>query len=72
MACALLYNIADIFNDPQYRARGNIKRVSDERVGEFCAPNVIPRLSATPGSLDRLGPALGAHNEEVFSEVCSV
>lgn len=66
MACALLYNIADIFNDPQYRARGNIKRVSDERVGEFCAPNVIPLLSATPGSLDHLGPALGAHNEEVF------
>jgi crotonobetainyl-CoA:carnitine CoA-transferase CaiB-like acyl-CoA transferase len=66
MACALLYNIADIFDDPQYRARGNIKRVNDERVGEFCAPNVIPRLSATPGSLDHLGPALGAHNEEVF------
>jgi crotonobetainyl-CoA:carnitine CoA-transferase CaiB-like acyl-CoA transferase len=66
MACALLYNIADIFNDPQYRARGNIKRVIDERVGEFYAPNVIPRLSATPGSLDALGPALGAHNEEVF------
>lgn len=66
MACALLYTIADIFQDPQYSARENIKRMSDERVGEFYAPDVVPRLSATPGSLDHLGPALGAHNVEVF------
>src|SRR5690606_33675286 len=33
-ACGLLYDIADIFADPQYRERGNIKRLADERVGE--------------------------------------
>lgn len=66
MACGLLYTIEDIFEDPQYRARENIKRMSDDRVGIFHAPNVMPRLSATPGSLDRLGPALGAHNAEIL------
>lgn len=69
MACGLLYDIADIFEDPQYKARENIKRMDDERVGEFHAPNVVPRLSASPGSLDQLGPSLGAHNEEVFGSL---
>ncbi len=59
-------NIEDIFEDPQYRARENIKCVADDRVGDFHAVNVVPRLSETPGSLDRLGPALGAHNEEIY------
>ncbi|QHE83398.1 CaiB/BaiF CoA transferase family protein [Hydrogenophaga sp. BPS33] len=72
MACGLLYDIEDIFNDPQYKARGNIKQMADERVGDFHAPNVVPRLSATPGSLDTLGPALGAHTEEVLSDLLSM
>ena len=66
MACGLIYDIEDIFEDPQYQARENIKCVTDERVGDFHVPNVVPRLSETPGSLDRLGPALGAHNEEIY------
>ena len=28
--------------------------------------NVVPRFSATPGSMDFLGPAAGRHNEEVY------
>ena len=72
MACGLIYDIADIFNDPQYQARENIKRMDDERVGEFHAPNVVPRLSATPGSLDRLGPALGAHNDEIYGTLLAM
>lgn len=72
MACGLLYDIQDIFEDPQYQARENIKRMDDERVGEFHAPNVIPRLSETPGSLDRLGPALGAHNEEIYGALLAM
>lgn len=72
MACGLLYDIQDIFEDPQYQARENIKRMDDERVGEFQAPNVVPRLSETPGSLDSLGPALGAHNEEIYSALLAM
>jgi succinyl-CoA:(S)-malate CoA-transferase subunit B len=29
-------------------------------------PNVVPRLSETPGRVNFLGPALGAHNEEIY------
>ncbi len=62
---SLVYSIADIFEDPQYRARGNIREV-DSRIGPLAVPEVVPRLSATPGSIAWLGAALGAHNREVF------
>ena len=29
-------------------------------------PNVVPRLTGTPGSVDSLGPALGEHNDEIY------
>ncbi len=52
--------------DPQYKARENIKFFDDPRVGEIAMPNVCPRLSDTPGSIDWLGPKLGEHNDEVY------
>ncbi len=48
MACGLIHDIKDIFEDPQYQARENIKRMADDRVSDFHAPNVVPRLSETP------------------------
>ena len=29
-------------------------------------PSVVPRLTDTPGAITSLGPALGAHNAEVY------
>jgi crotonobetainyl-CoA:carnitine CoA-transferase CaiB-like acyl-CoA transferase len=65
---SLIYSIADIFDDPQYRARGNIK-MAESRAGEVAVPDVVPRLSQTPGQIRWLGAALGEQNEEVFGEV---
>ena len=64
--CGPVYSIDEIFEDPQYKARQNIVFVEDERAGEFALPNVVPRLTDTPGSVEWLGPALGAHNREVY------
>jgi crotonobetainyl-CoA:carnitine CoA-transferase CaiB-like acyl-CoA transferase len=38
----------------------------DERVGELPIPNLVPRLSDTPGRVNWLGPRLGEHNAEVY------
>ena len=65
---SLIYSIADIFEDPQYRARGNI-RMTESRAGEVAVPDVVPRLSQTPGKIRWLGEALGAQNDEVFGEL---
>ena len=65
--CGPVNSIAEIFTDPQYKARENIVFVSDPRVGEIAMPNVCPRLSETPGSVEWLGPALGEHNGAVYA-----
>src|SRR5215468_449582 len=59
-------SIAEIFEDPQFKARENIKLFKDPRVGEIAMPNVCPQLSDTPGSINWLGPTLGEHNDEIY------
>lgn len=65
---SLIYSIADIFEDAQYRARGNI-RMEPSRAGAIAVPDVVPRLSRTPGEISWLGAAIGAHNETVFGDL---
>ena len=62
-------SIADIFEDEQFAARDNLARVAVEGVGEVVVPNVVPRLSATPGRIDSLGPALGDATEAVLRDL---
>ncbi|MBR0658989.1 CaiB/BaiF CoA transferase family protein [Neoroseomonas oryzicola] len=66
--CGPVYGIDEIFEDPQYKARENIAWVKDERVGELAVPNVVPRLSETPGRVKWLGPSKGAHEDHVYKE----
>jgi succinyl-CoA:(S)-malate CoA-transferase subunit B len=67
--CGPVYSIDEIFEDPQYEARGNILKVKDERIGELAIPNLVPRLSDTPGEVKWLGPSLGAHNAEIYQDL---
>ena len=68
---SLIYSIADIFADPQYRARENIRTV-DSRIGPVAVPGIVPKLSATPGEIRWLGEGLGAHNEEILCGLLGV
>ena len=67
--CGPVYAIDEIFEDPQYKARENIAFFNDERAGELALPNVVPRLSETPGRVEWAGPALGSHNDEVYQDL---
>jgi crotonobetainyl-CoA:carnitine CoA-transferase CaiB-like acyl-CoA transferase len=64
--CGPVYSIEEIFDDPQYAARGNILHMNDPRAGELAVPNLVPRLTDTPGKVNWLGMELGAHNTEIF------
>lgn len=66
VAYSPVYDIEDIFNDLQYRAREAMVRVPDAELGEAVVQNVVPKFSRTPGSVDHLGPRLGEHNEEIY------
>jgi crotonobetainyl-CoA:carnitine CoA-transferase CaiB-like acyl-CoA transferase len=68
-AVAPIYDIADIFADPQYRALGSITTVDDPDLGPVRMQNVMYRLSASPGEIRWAGRALGADNLEVYGEL---
>lgn len=65
-AVAPVYDIGQIFDDPQFIARNDIITVADPELGEVKMQNVFPFLSRTPGAVRHAGPALGAHNTEVY------
>ena len=64
--CGPIHSIADIFEDEQYAARGDLVEFEDERAGKVTMPAVFPFLSGTPGRVDHLGPPLGEHVDEVL------
>jgi succinyl-CoA--D-citramalate CoA-transferase len=66
VAYSAVFDMEDAFRDIQYRAREAMVRVPDPDLGEAIVQNVVPKFSATPGSVDFLGPPMGAHNEEIF------
>ena len=66
--CAAINSIAEIFADPHYEARGILHRVQHALLGEVVVPDVLPKLSASPGHIDSLGPRLGDWNDLVYGE----
>lgn len=67
--CGPLNTIADIFADPHYAAREDLLTVSEPGVGAVVVPNVLPKLSASPGRVDHLGPRLGEANARVYGDL---
>ncbi|MEC9374808.1 MAG: CaiB/BaiF CoA-transferase family protein [Pseudomonadota bacterium] len=66
-----IYSVADMFNDEHYQARELFEKV--EINGETrTIPALIPKLGDTPGKTRWPGPAIGAHNEEVFKELLNI
>lgn len=63
-----IYSIADIAGDMHYRERGIIVDVEDAHFGTLAMHNILPRLSATPGTWRRPAPDLGEHTREVLLE----
>lgn len=62
-----VYMTSDIVADPHYAARHQVLTVETLEWGPVLQPGVVPLLSATPGEVRHRAPALGEHNEEVFS-----
>jgi succinyl-CoA:(S)-malate CoA-transferase subunit B len=67
--CGPVYAIDEIFADPHFSARGNIATVEHPTAGTLKIPAVVPRLSATPGRIGSLGPALGEHTDSILRDL---
>jgi crotonobetainyl-CoA:carnitine CoA-transferase CaiB-like acyl-CoA transferase len=68
-AVAPIYEVDDVFADPQVRARGIAVEVPDDEIGTVRMPGVPFRLSATPGRIGWAGPRLGEHTEEILGTI---
>ncbi|MEE8406817.1 MAG: CoA transferase [Acidimicrobiia bacterium] len=68
-ALAPVYDIADIFEDPQYEALDSITTIDDEDLGPIRMQNLMFRLSATPGAIKWGGRGIGADNKAVYGEL---
>lgn len=63
-------SMADLFEDPQYKARENLVRVEHPVLGTVTMPGIVPKFSATPGAIRFPGPVrIGEHNTEVYGEL---
>ncbi|RTL28203.1 MAG: CoA transferase [Burkholderiales bacterium] len=62
-----IYNAQDIARDPHYRARDMILPVTTHDGLTVEVPGIIPKLSATPGVIQRRGPTLGEDTEAVLA-----
>jgi len=64
-----IYSAADMFNDPQFLAREMFLSARLPDGQPFRMPGIVPKLSATPGSVAWTGPALGENNQQVLGEL---
>ena len=71
-AVAPIYDIEDIFQDPQFQALETLKAVPDDELGSVKMQNVMFRLSQTPGEIRWAGRRLGQDNAAVYSNLLDV
>ena len=73
VVCAPVYSIADIFEDPHYRAREMLLPLEDPVLGQLVMPGIVPKLSGTPGRLRHAGSwEVGADNEDVYGTLLGI
>jgi len=61
-----IYSVADMLADPHFQARQMFETHSLPDTTPITIPAVVPKLSATPGGTEWLGPELGAHTDVVL------
>ena len=61
-----IYTVADIASDPHFLARGMIETATTPDGLALAVPGIVPKLSATPGSIRHPAPTLGQHTADVL------
>ncbi len=64
-----IYQLSDIFGDPQVRHREMMQEIDHPRAGRIKQTGVPIKLSATPGRIASPPPVLGQHTESILKEL---
>ncbi|HVM98217.1 MAG TPA: CoA transferase [Candidatus Acidoferrales bacterium] len=67
--CAPVMTVDRLLTDPHVMAREMVMRVPHHKLGEVPVTGIPVKLSASPGSIETLGPDLGQHNMEIYGEM---
>ncbi|MCU1719623.1 CaiB/BaiF CoA transferase family protein [Pseudomonas sp. 5P_3.1_Bac2] len=62
-----IYSVEDMVSDPQFLAREMLLSAQLPDGKPFKMPGIVPKLSATPGDVQWIGPELGEHNHSILS-----
>jgi benzylsuccinate CoA-transferase BbsF subunit len=65
----VVQTVEDLLSDPQLRHRGHFRRLVHSVLGELAYEHSGFRLSASPPRLERPGPRLGEHNDDVLQGI---
>ena len=70
VVCGPIYTMADIFDDPQFKARDMLIEHEDPDFGTYIGPGIVPKFSATPGAV-RWSATWdeGSHNGEIYGSL---
>ncbi len=67
VVCGPIYTVADIFQDPQFRARDMLVEHEDPEFGSYVGPGIVPKFSETPGAVRWSATwEEGSHNREIY------
>jgi crotonobetainyl-CoA:carnitine CoA-transferase CaiB-like acyl-CoA transferase len=66
-AIAPVYDIADVFTDPQFQARDSVTTAHDPTLGPVRMPGPLYRMSRTPGRIRWTGRPRGADTDDVLA-----
>ena len=61
-----IYSVRDMMHDPQFVARHMFEQHVFEDGSPVKLPAISPKMSATPGQTNWMGPKLGQHNDAVL------
>ena len=68
--CGPIYTIADIFEDPQFKARDMLLKHVDPEFGDYIGPGIVPKFSGTPCEVRWSATwAEGSHNRDVYGSL---
>ena len=68
VAVATVADFKDLAEDPHMLARNALASIEDPELGLLRMPDVMPKLSETPGRIKHTGLPMGAFNKEIYLE----
>jgi crotonobetainyl-CoA:carnitine CoA-transferase CaiB-like acyl-CoA transferase len=68
VAVAPVADFKDLAEDPHLIARKTLVTLEDPELGRLRMPDVLPKLSETPGKIRHAGLPMGACNREIYQE----